>query len=186
MSVEDSIAMPGSDGKDRSHKKMTISELAAEFGVTPRAIRYYEEVGLLKPHRNTPKSQRLYDERDRARLKLILRGKRFGYSLNELVDILELYEVDPTQGQQIMRTLEYGLQHIREIDERIEELQEIRQEMLEFGSSFLEILERQGEEDGFLSLARAMVIKMGEKGGSPTIARRDTPRGIRDDGRDAG
>jgi DNA-binding transcriptional MerR regulator len=156
--------MPASGHNDESGKKKTISELAAEFGITPRAIRYYEEVGLLKPHRNTPTSQRLYDEQDRARLKLILRGKRFGYSLAELVDILELYEVDHTQKQQIMRTLEYGLQHIREIDERIEEMQEIRREMFEFATSFLEILEEQGEDEKLISRARDIVDKM-NKGG---------------------
>jgi DNA-binding transcriptional MerR regulator len=155
-------AVPAGGGES-SRRKATISELAAEFGITPRAIRYYEEVGLLKPHRNTPTSQRLYDERDRARLKLILRGKRFGYSLSELVDILELYEVDATQKQQIMRTLEYGLQHIREIDERIEELREIRGEMLEFASSFLEILEEQETDTEYLAIARDVVKEM-EKG----------------------
>ncbi len=118
----------------------TISQLADEFGITPRAIRYYEECGLLSPQRKTPSSQRLYDERDRARLKLILRGKRFGYSLTEIGDVIKLYDADPTQGKQIMRTLEYGLGHIQEIDERIEELEEIREEMLEFARSFLEIL----------------------------------------------
>jgi DNA-binding transcriptional MerR regulator len=123
-------------------KRLSISELASEFGITPRAIRYYEEVGLLEPHRDTPTSQRLYSDRDRARLKLILRGKRFGYSLAELVDILDLYEVDPTEGRQMMRTLEYGLQHIQEIDERIEELEEIRTEMLEFAADFLKVLEK--------------------------------------------
>jgi len=154
------MAMPANDGKESSGGKTTISELAGEFGITPRTIRYYEEVGLLSPHRNTPTSQRLYDERDRARLKLILRGKRFGYSLSELGDILELYDVDPTQRQQIMRTLEYGLQHIREIDERIEEMREIREEMLEFGTSFLEILEEQGEDGEFIARAREIVEMM--------------------------
>ncbi len=154
--------MPANDDKTGCRGKTTISELAAEFGITPRAIRYYEEVGLLSPHRNTPTSQRLYDDRDRARLKLILRGKRFGYSLSELVDILELYEVDPTQRQQIMRTLEYGLQHIREIDERIDELREIRQEMLEFASSFMEILEEHEAEAAYIELARDLVARMGE------------------------
>jgi DNA-binding transcriptional MerR regulator len=125
-----------------SGQRITISEMAAEFGITPRAIRYYEEVGLLEPHRDTPTSQRLYDDRDRARLKLILRGKRFGYSLAELVDILELYEADPTERKQMIRTLEYGLQHVQEIDERIEELREIRAEMLEFAANFLQVLER--------------------------------------------
>jgi DNA-binding transcriptional MerR regulator len=119
---------------------ITISQLAGEFGITPRAIRYYEECGLLSPQRKTPSSQRLYDERDRARLKLILRGKRFGYSLNEIGDVIKLYDLDTTQGKQIMRTLEYGFDHIREIDERIEDLRETREEMLEFARSFLEIL----------------------------------------------
>ncbi len=151
----------GRSGKRRT--RMTISELAAEFGITPRTIRYYEEVGLLSPHRDTPTSQRLYNERDRARLKLILRGKRFGYSLAELKDILELYEIDPSQRQQIMRTLEYGLRHIQEIDERIEELREIRGEMLEFAASFLRILEEQGEDGEFVGRAREIVEAM-EKG----------------------
>jgi len=172
--------MPANDDKTGCRGKTTISELAAEFGITPRAIRYYEEVGLLSPHRNTPTSQRLYDERDRARLKLILRGKRFGYSLSELVDILELYEVDPTQRQQIMRTLEYGLQHIREIDERIEELREIRQEMLEFASSFLEILEEQEVEGEFLAMARDVVGKMQKESGPPTSGDGDPLRLVRD------
>ena len=163
-SVDGGAEMAASDGGEGAHALKTISELAAEFGITPRTIRYYEEVGLLSPHRNTPTSQRLYNDRDRARLKLIMRGKRFGYSLAELADILELYEVDQTQRQQIMRTLEYGLQHIREIDERIEELQEIRQEMLEFAASFLEILEEQEVEAEFLSYARATVRKMRGKG----------------------
>jgi len=163
-SVGVGMAKPANEEGKVSHRKMTISELASEFGITPRAIRYYEEVGLLSPHRNTPTSQRLYDERDRARLKLILRGKRFGYSLAELVDILELYEVDPTQRQQIMRTLEYGVEHIREIDERIEELEEIRKEMLEFATSFLEILEEQGEDREFIAKARELVEMMERKG----------------------
>ena len=144
----------------RRSNEITIGTLARRTGLAHSAIRYYEEVGLLSPHRNTPTSQRLYDERDRARLKLILRGKRFGYSLAELVDILELYEVDPTQRQQIMRTLEYGVEHIREIDERIEELEEIRREMLEFATSFLGILEEQGEDKGFITKARELVKLM--------------------------
>ncbi len=148
-------------GMRKSSDRSTISELAEEFGITPRTIRYYEEVGLLSPHRDTPTSRRLYDERDRARLKLILRGKRFGYSLAELKDILGLYEVDPTQGRQIMCTLEYGVRHIREIDERIEELQEIREEMLEFAASFLAILEEQEEDGEFVARAREIVKEMG-------------------------
>jgi DNA-binding transcriptional MerR regulator len=168
--AEGSKVMSADDRKRDPQTKTTISELAGEFGVTPRAIRYYEEVGLLSPHRNTPTSQRLYDDRDRARLKLILRGKRFGYTLAELVDILELYEADPTQKKQIIRTLEYGFQHIRDIDERIDELLEIRGEMLEFATSFLEILELEsgdGEDvEGFIALAKK-AIEAFEGKGSP-------------------
>ncbi len=148
-------------------RKMTISELAREFGIAPSAIRYYEEVGLLSPHRDSPRSQRLYDDRDRARLKLILRGKRFGYSLSELADILALYDVDPTQEKQIVRTLEYGFQHIREIDERIEELLEIRGEMLEFAEAFLAMLERkegkEGERREFVEAARKVIGELGAR-----------------------
>jgi len=139
--------------------------LASEFGVTPRTIRYYEEKGLLTPYRETPTSQRLYDERDRARLKLILRGKRFGFSLDELSDILELYDVDPSQSKQIKRTLEYGIQHIQEIDERVDELLEIRAEMLEFAKEFLEILKENPAEQGkdgkeFISIAQDIIEKL--------------------------
>lgn len=144
-------------------KKLTISELAGEFGIAPSAIRYYEEVGLLAPHRNTRRGQRLYNERDRARLKLILRGKRFGFSLGEIAEILELYDANPTQTRQIMRTLEYGFRHIREMDERIEELLEIRREMLEFARSFLGILEREGRDEetrSFITLAGEVIREL--------------------------
>lgn len=148
-------------------RKITISELAGEFGIAPSAIRYYEEVGLLSPHRNTRRGQRLYSDRDRARLKLILRGRRFGYSLSEIADILELYDTHPTQAKQIMRTLEYGFRHIREIDERIEELLEIRKEMLEFARNFLEILEREeGEKQDtrdFMAMASRVIRELEEK-----------------------
>ncbi len=159
--------MPLPDANEKPSLTFTISELADEFGITPRAIRYYEECGFLSPRRKTPTSQRVYDERDRARLKLILRGKRFGYSLAELGDILKLYEIDPTQGKQIRRTLEYGIRHIQEIDEKIEELQEIREEMLEFARSFLEILEagkdgKSREMRDEISGARIIIDRLGE------------------------
>ena len=161
-------AIAGKPDEKKTAKKLTISELASEFGVTPRTIRYYEEKGLLQPHRDTPTSQRLYDDRDRARLKLILRGKRFGYSLAELEDILELYDVDPSQSKQIKRTLEYGIQHIQEIDERVDELLEIRAEMLEFAKEFLEILKKnpaEQDKDGkeFISVAEDIIERLDKR-----------------------
>jgi DNA-binding transcriptional MerR regulator len=70
--------------------RYTISDLAGEFGITTRAIRFYEEKGLLAPERNG--TQRLYSPADRVRLKLILRGKRIGLSLDESRDIIDMYE----------------------------------------------------------------------------------------------
>jgi len=143
-----------------------ISELAREFGVTPRTIRYYEEIGLLSSQRNSPTSHRLYDARERNRLMLILRGKRFGYSLSEMGEILNLYDVDPTQVKQIVRVLEYGIKHLQEIDEKIEELEKLREEMLGLAISFFQLLASQ-EEDyydeetrGFIAAAREIVESM--------------------------
>jgi DNA-binding transcriptional MerR regulator len=70
----------------------TISQLAREFEVTPRALRFYEDKGLLTPRRDG--LNRVYSHRDRARLQLILRGKRVGLSLIEIKEILDLYKVD--------------------------------------------------------------------------------------------
>ena len=70
----------------------TISQLAREFDVTPRALRFYEDKGLLTPRRDG--MNRVYSHRDRARLQLILRGKRVGLSLIEIKEILDLYKVD--------------------------------------------------------------------------------------------
>lgn len=70
----------------------TISDLAKEFDVTPRAIRFYEDQGLVSPSRKG--SRRIYKERDRIRLKLILRGKRLGFSLAEVKESFELYDSD--------------------------------------------------------------------------------------------
>lgn len=124
----------------------TIADLAAEFGITPRAIRYYEEMGLLTPQRSQETQQRLYDRSDRARLKLILRGRRFGFGLKEIKELLDLYRVDTGEKEQMRRAIEYGDKHIAEVDEMIRELQETKEEMLEFRRRFERILA--GEEDG--------------------------------------
>lgn len=76
----------------KAERTYTISQLAREFGVTPRALRFYEDKGLLTPRRDG--MNRVYSHRDRARLQLILRGKRVGLSLIEIKEILDLYKVD--------------------------------------------------------------------------------------------
>ena len=77
----------------------TISELAREFDITTRTIRFYEDEGLLQPGRNG--RQRIYSRRDYVRLKLILRGKRLGLSLSEIADIIELYDSDQGETGQL-------------------------------------------------------------------------------------
>ena len=76
-----------------------IADLAREFGVTARTIRFYEDRGLIAPKRAG--QRRIYGARDRVRLKLIMRGKRLGLSLEDIGQILDLYEVDPTEVAQL-------------------------------------------------------------------------------------
>ncbi|EEG77283.1 MerR family transcriptional regulator [Dethiobacter alkaliphilus] len=126
-------------------EEYTISELAGEFGITTRTIRYYEEMELLHSHRESIHHQRLYDDRDRVRLKLILRGKRLGFSLGEIKNLLDLYDADPTQREQLIQAVAYGDKKIKEIDEKISELQATKEELLEFRERFLELL-REGDK----------------------------------------
>ena len=82
----------------------TISELAKEFALTTRAIRFYEDEGLISPRRSG--RRRLYAERERVRIKLILRGKRLGLSLSEIREILDLYEPKLGERAQLVKLLE--------------------------------------------------------------------------------
>ncbi len=82
----------------------TISQLAREFALTTRAIRYYEDEGMLAPERRG--RTRVYRERERVRLKLILRGKRLGFSLSEVRDLLDLYETGRNERAQLAKFVE--------------------------------------------------------------------------------
>jgi len=88
----------------REDDTFTITDLAAEFGVTPRAIRFYEGEGLIAPARQG--QNRIYSRRDRARLAWILRGKNVGFSLAEIRELLDLYDVGDGRAKQRERTLE--------------------------------------------------------------------------------
>lgn len=87
----------------RPERAFTIRQLCAEFRVTPRALRFYEDKGLLAPSRDGLK--RVYHQRDRARLHLILRGKRVGFSLADIREILELYDEKDGGAAQMARSL---------------------------------------------------------------------------------
>jgi len=87
--------MAGGDG----NPELSIGVLAREFGVTTRTIRYYEDEGLLSPERRGQK--RVYGPRERVRLRLILRGKRLGFSIAEIREILDMYESEPGEAGQL-------------------------------------------------------------------------------------
>lgn len=85
--------------RDAAKSSFTIGDLAREFGVTLRTLRFYEDKGLLTPRRAGP--SRLYSRRDRARLKLVLLGKRVGFSLAEIKEVLDLYDLKEGQTTQL-------------------------------------------------------------------------------------
>jgi DNA-binding transcriptional MerR regulator len=111
----------------------TVSQLAEGLGVTPRAIRFYEAKGLIAPRRAG--TTRVFDRRDRARLMLVLRGKRLGFSLAEIREFLDLYDTDHTQRSQIglllakvrARIEELEAQR-RDLDQTLDELREVERE----------------------------------------------------------
>jgi DNA-binding transcriptional MerR regulator len=119
----------------------TIRQLAGEFDISTRTIRFYEEKALLAPAR-TNGGHRLYTRRDRARLKLILRGKRFGFSLEEIVDMIGMATDDIDEKEQIRRTLSYADRSLREIRERLEELKMFEAEILEMQEKLNDRMQR--------------------------------------------
>ena len=96
MSPLHHAAIETPDVKNRD--SFTISDLSSEFGVTARALRFYEDEGLIAPERQG--LARIYSKRDRGRLAWILRGKRVGFSLSEIREMIDLYDVDPEHSEQ--------------------------------------------------------------------------------------
>jgi DNA-binding transcriptional MerR regulator len=94
--------------------------MCAEFGVTPRTLRFYEAKELLSPIREG--QRRLYTRRCRARLKLILQGKRFGFSLEDIRQLLDLYDIGDRQTTQIARTYRLGQERLRAMRAQRDEL----------------------------------------------------------------
>lgn len=105
----------------------TISQLALEFDVTPRAIRYYEDRGLLTPARAG--QNRVYSLRDRGRLYLILRGKRVGFSLAEIAEMLDLYSLNDGQVGQASAVLDKVHQRIAILERQRQDLEQVISEL---------------------------------------------------------
>jgi DNA-binding transcriptional MerR regulator len=99
----------------------TITELAAEFDVTPRAIRFYEDMGLICPARSG--RNRVYAQRDRTRLKLTLRGKRLGLSLQEIKQLVDMYDSPSDTAPQLQAFLAVLAEHRRQLERQREDLE---------------------------------------------------------------
>ncbi len=105
----------------RPERTFAIRQLCQEFKVTPRALRFYEDKGLLSPARDG--MNRVYSHRDRVRLQLILRGKRVGFSLNEIREILDLYDHDDGGAAQMARSLKKFRERITALRSQREDIE---------------------------------------------------------------
>lgn len=124
-----------------SEEMMTIREMCDAFDVTPRTLRFYEAKELLFPVREGQK--RLFTKRDRARLKLILRGKRFGFSLEEIRQLLDLYHMGDQQHTQLSRTYDIACERLADMERQRDELTEAIEdlkEQLKWGEKMLTTL----------------------------------------------
>ncbi|MBX3633359.1 MAG: MerR family DNA-binding transcriptional regulator [Simplicispira sp.] len=102
----------------------TITDLAREFDLTTRAMRFYEDMGLLQPERTGPAGRnRIYSARDRTRLKLTLRAKRLGLSLTEAREIIDLYDSPRDTGVQLEKFLAVLAQHRKQLEAQMTDLQ---------------------------------------------------------------
>lgn len=120
----------------------TIGALTDEFDVTPRTIRFYEERGLLSPSRRG--SARVYGPQDRARLKLVLRGKRLGFGLEEIREMIELYEVADGEVRQLERCLEVGRQKTAALELQKRDIEATLEELRGFEKRFVGLLKEKG------------------------------------------
>lgn len=100
----------------------TIRQMCADFGVTPRTLRFYEAKELLFPQRDG--QHRHFTRRDQARLKLILRGKRFGFSLEQIRQLLEMYDRDDSELKQLRKTYDIARARLADMERQRDELTE--------------------------------------------------------------
>ncbi len=113
--------------KESAAHRYSITDLRREFGVTARTLRHYESVGLLSPERSG--QQRHFSERDRVRLRLALRGRALGFNLAEIAEMIDLYDLDPTEMAQLERTLAYGRGKLRQLEAKRAQLTEAIEEL---------------------------------------------------------
>jgi DNA-binding transcriptional MerR regulator len=141
MLTEKAAVSRGAAAKaDERH--FTIRDLADEFGCTHRTIRFYEDQGLLKPRREG--LARIFSHRDRARLSLILRGRRLGFSIAEIAEMLNLYDADPGHVRQLKLALEKGRARLAQLERQRADIETAIAELRELESIVVEKLRQQG------------------------------------------
>ncbi len=120
----------------------TITELAREFRVTPRAIRYYEDQGLLSPRRD--RNTRVYDKRDRTRLKLTLRGRRLGLSLAEIRELIDMYDTAHDESPQLTRFLTVLARRKAALEQQREDVEAVLSEVYALERQCRQLLAKSG------------------------------------------
>lgn len=121
-----------------SQARYSIGDLSKEFDITTRSIRFYEDQGLLHP---TRKGQtRIYNQRDRVRLKLILRGKRLGFSLAETGRLFELYDADKTSATQLSTMMDLIVQKKNDLNQQLEDINAVLIELNDLEANCEKIL----------------------------------------------
>ncbi len=126
-----------------SNDLLSVTELADELGITPRAIRFYETKGLIMPKRAG--TTRVYTHRDKARMQLILRGKRLGFTLADIKEYLDIYDIDPSQTQQIKLLLDKVERRIDELEQQREDLETTLTELEEMRQECITNIEARGQ-----------------------------------------
>ena len=123
----------------------TITELSREFDITPRAIRFYEDQGLLAPSREGSGKSRIYTPRDRTRLKLTLRGKRLGLSLSDIRELIDMYENPRDEAAQLAKFLQVLGVHRAQLEQQ---QVDIEAQLKEIGAFESQCRKRLGDKSG--------------------------------------
>ncbi len=123
-----------------SQNKYSISELSKEFDITTRSIRFYEDQGLITPARKG--QTRIYNQRDKVRLKLILRGKRLGFSLAEVGRLFELYDVDKTSAKQLSSMMSLISDKKNDLKQQLEDINAVLIELNDLEDNCKNILDK--------------------------------------------
>ncbi|MBV6633014.1 MAG: MerR family DNA-binding transcriptional regulator [Alphaproteobacteria bacterium] len=136
--------LAGVSSTDR--QTFSIGQLAQEFEVTHRTIRFYEDEGLLTPARRG--TTRIYSTTDRGRLALILRGKRLGFSIAEIKEFLDLYEVDEDQVEQMKFALQRAQDRLLLLDQQLADLKQTKSELQQIEAAIRQHLENTDADEG--------------------------------------